>query len=96
MSSGMAFFPFIFMLIPVAVIAMLVIGAVLIVRTIVNRRDVERLSDDEQQQFRRMMDALARMEERVANLETILNQREGERPAGGDPRPAEPQWPFKQ
>jgi phage shock protein B len=85
------------MVIAFAVFLTLVVGVVTVIRTFVNRNEVQRLSEEEQLQFRRMLESLARMEERVTNLETILNQREGERPApgGGDPRPAEQAWPFK-
>lgn len=49
---------------------------VLIARMVTQRRAEQRLSQDEEARFRQMWDSLGRMEDRIANLETILMSRE--------------------
>lgn len=79
MEAVVAPFPFLIVLsiilafaVPLAFIA----AIVFIVRGVQRRRDDVRLSQDEEIQFRRMMDALGKMETRIANLETILMRQE--------------------
>lgn len=78
-----AFFPFLCIGLMILAIPLSIIAAiVLIVRGAQRRRDDQRLSQDEEIQFRQMMGALDKMEQRIANLETILmrqNPREDEK-----------------
>jgi phage shock protein B len=43
-----------------------------VVRMLIKRRDSQMLSRDEQSQLRQLWDSLQKMEDRIANLETIL------------------------
>lgn len=46
--------------------------AFLIFRTLIQRRDAQMLNRDDQARMRQLMDSMQRMEDRIANLETIL------------------------
>lgn len=46
-----------------------------VVRALINRRDQQRLSRDEREQLQRTWELLVRLEERIANLETIIMSR---------------------
>ncbi|MCX7719166.1 MAG: hypothetical protein N2111_12315 [Candidatus Sumerlaeaceae bacterium] len=59
-------------LLPVLVVAILVGGAVAIVRMLLSRRDSQMLTSEERMQLQRLEKLLDRMEERISNLETIL------------------------
>ncbi|MCX7019940.1 MAG: hypothetical protein NTY46_13315 [Candidatus Sumerlaeota bacterium] len=58
-----------FILIPAVFVLM-------IVRMFLRRRDQQRLSRDEVAQLRNLCEVLQRMEDRIANLETILMHRD--------------------
>lgn len=62
----------VFGLLSVLVLAILVGGAVAIVRMLLSRRDSQMLTSEERMQLQRLMRLLDRMEERISNLETIL------------------------
>ena len=83
MVSSIAFAPFfLIMLIPLVFIIAVAVVIVMIVRALTRRRDDLRLSQEEEMRFRRLLDALDKMERRIDNLETILMQRQ--RPVEGE------------
>jgi len=59
-------------------LALLIIVTALIVRALLGRQDRVSLTREEAEQLRRMWQAMDRMEERIANLETLLLQKENE------------------
>lgn len=46
--------------------------AFLIFKMLIQRRDAQMLNRDDQARMRQLMDSMQRMEDRIANLETIL------------------------
>jgi phage shock protein B len=56
----------------------------LVARMLIRRRDAQGLNREEQARFQAMWESLQRMEDRIANLETILMEKN--RPAGGEGR----------
>jgi phage shock protein B len=72
-SSSIAFVPFVLALtFALVVLAAPFVLAYLIIRMLLQRRDAQMLSRDEQAQLRRLMESMQRMEDRIGNLETIL------------------------
>jgi phage shock protein B len=59
-------------LLPVVIVAILVGGAISIVRMLLARRDAQMLTRDERAELQRLEALLGRMDERISNLETIL------------------------
>lgn len=71
-----------FFMIMAIVMTAIIVGAVVVVlvtiiRALTGRREVSRRSQEDELQYRQLMALLQKMEERIANLETILMQRQG-------------------
>lgn len=79
-ATGLAFVPiFAILFVCLAVSLTIIASIVLIVRGVHRHRDDRRLNQDEEIQFRQMMAVLDKMEQRIANLETILMRQDPSR-----------------
>ena len=72
------------MLIGLVALAGPIVMVLFIVRALLARRDSQQLNRDEKAQLVRLDESLASMEDRIANLETILMR--ADRPDGGAER----------
>lgn len=67
-------------LLPLLAFAFLAVIVFLIVRTLISRQDNVKLSREEAEQLQYLLRSVDRMEERIANLETILQDKGKEAP----------------